>query len=96
MAYEKIPLHLNEDQHRFEMNIDGEYAVINYRQTDDVVNLIHTEVPEELEGKGVAAALVTKTLQYLDDHQLKMMPLCSYVQNYLHRHPEWCRIVANE
>jgi predicted GNAT family acetyltransferase len=96
MAYEKIPLHLNEDQQRFEMNIDGEYAVINYRQTNGVVNLVHTEVSEELEGKGVAAALVTKTLQYLDQHQLKMVPSCTYVQYYLRRHPEWNRIVADE
>ena len=96
MSYEKIPLHLNEDQHRFEMNIDGEYAIINYRQTNDVINLIHTEVSEELEGKGAASALVKKTLKYLEEHQLKMVPSCSYVQHYLHRHPEWYRIVADK
>lgn len=96
MFYEKIPLHLNKEHHRFEMNIDGEYAIINYRQTNGVVNLVHTEVAEELEGKGVAAALVEKTLQYIEEHHLKMVPSCSYVQSYLQRHPDWYRIVADE
>ena len=77
MSYEKIPLHLNKEHHRFEMNIDGEYAIINYRQTNEVVNLVHTEVAEELEGKGVAAALVEKTLQYIEEHHLKWFLLAA-------------------
>jgi predicted GNAT family acetyltransferase len=96
MAYENVPLYLNTQKHRFEMNIDGEYAFIIYRQSGDVVNLIHTEVAEPLEGKGIAPVLVKKTLQYLEEHQLKMVPSCSYVQHYLHRHPEWYRLVAEE
>ena len=96
MSLENIPVHLNKEKHRFEMSINGEYAIINYRQTGDVVNLIHTEVAEPLEGHGVAAALAKKTFQYLEDHQLKMVPSCSYVQHYLHRHPEWYRIVADK
>ena len=96
MSYENIPLHLNKDEHRFEMNIDGEYAIIDYRQSGNVVNLFHTEVAEPLEGHGVAATLVEKTLQYLEEHQLKMIPSCTYVQQYLHRHPEWNRLVAAE
>ena len=43
MAYENVPLYLNTQKHRFEMNIDGEYAFIIYRQSGDVLNLIHTE-----------------------------------------------------
>ena len=95
MAYENIPLHINEEKHRFEMNINGEYAIINYRHSGNLINLIHTEVAEPLEGKGVASALVKKTLQYIEAHQLKMIPSCTYVQHYLHRHPEWNRLVAD-
>ena len=96
MSLENIPVHLNKEKHRFEMNIDGEYAIINYRQTGNVVNLIHTEVAEPLEGQGVAATLVEKTLQYLEEHHLKIVPSCSYVQHYLQEHPEWNKIVADE
>ncbi|TKK69387.1 N-acetyltransferase [Ilyomonas limi] len=96
MAYENIPLHVNAAQHRFEMNIDGEYAFIIYRQSGNTVNLIHTEVAQPLEGQGVAATLVKKTLQYLEEHHLNMVPSCPYVQHYLRRHAEWNRLVANE
>ena len=95
MAYEAIPVHLNKDKHRFEMHVDGESAIINYRQSGNVVNLIHTEVPESLEGQGVAAALVQKTLEYLEEHHLTMVPSCSYVQHFLQEHPEWYRIAAD-
>ncbi len=96
MPYENIPIHLNKDEHRFEMNINGEYAIINYRQSGNVFNLIHTEVAEPMEGQGVAAALVEKTLKYIEEHHLKIIPSCSYVQQYLQRHPEWKRLVAAE
>ena len=94
MTYENIPVHLNKSAHHFEMNIDGEYAIINYKQSGNVFNLIHTEVAEPLEGNGVGAALVEKTLHYLEDHGLKMVPSCSYVQHYLNKHPEWNKLVA--
>ena len=62
MNEELIPLLVvkNESTSRFELNVDGYIAFIDYKQEDDIIKLIHTEVPEELGGKGVAAALVEK------------------------------------
>ena len=94
MSYENIPIHFNNTKHRFEMTVDGEPAFIDYKQRGSTIYLVHTEVAEPLEGRGVAAALVSKTLQYIEEHQLTLVPSCSYVQHYLHKHPEWYRIVA--
>ena len=96
MEAENIPVQLNATKHRFEMNINEESAVINYKQAGNTFYFIHTEVPESLEGHGVAADLVEKTLEYLEKHQLKLVPLCSYVQHYLQKHPDWNRLVTEE
>lgn len=68
--------------------------LLSTTKKDDKIYLIHTEVPVELEGKGVASAIVEKTFNYIEQNNLKLVPLCVYVVSYLKRHPEWSRILA--
>jgi predicted GNAT family acetyltransferase len=94
MKYENIPLINNEARHNFELVVKGTRSFIDYKNRDDKVYLIHTEVPEEMEGQGIAAALVEKTFVYLEQHNLKIVPLCAYISAYLKRHPEWNHLLA--
>jgi predicted GNAT family acetyltransferase len=94
MKYEEVPLVKNEAIHNFELTVEGHRAFIDYKQKDDKIYLIHTEVPVELEGKGVASAIVEKAFNYIEENNLKLIPLCVYVASYLKRHPEWNRILA--
>lgn len=94
-AYQSLPLHKNEGLSRFELNIDGHVAFIVYRESPGRITLIHTEVEPVLEGKGAATAVIEKTLQYLEQNGLRLVPLCPLVVAYLKRHPEWKRIVAD-
>ena len=94
MNYQEIELIDNIEKHRFELWAEEKCSSIDYKLEGNHLILVHTEVPEELEGRGIAAALVEKTLRYLQEHNLKMQPFCSYIQVYLKRHPEWEIIVA--
>ncbi len=85
----------NETQNRYEFHIDGSVPRIEYILTkDNKIYLTHTEVPKELEGKGIASALVMQTLEDVEKSGRKLVPLCPYVAQYIKRHPEWKRIVA--
>lgn len=86
----------NDESKRFELTIDGYIAFIDFTQRGtDVIKLIHTEVPEALGGRGIAAVLVEKTLQYLEEHKFSLYPICPYVFAYIKKHPEW-KCIVNE
>jgi uncharacterized protein len=58
----------NTALHRFELHVDGEVAVVVYEKAGDLLRLIHTEVPESLEGKGVGSKLVGAVLRFAQEN----------------------------
>lgn len=94
--FENIPVIKNEDAKRFQLTVDGYTAFIDYKERNDVITLIHTESPEELAGRGVATALIEKTLAFIERNEYTLVPLCPFVFAYIKRHPEWVRIVRKD
>ncbi len=92
--YKDIPLVKNEDKKRFEIQIDGHYAFIDYKEPGNDIALVHTETDPELKGKGAASAVVEKTLHYLDDHNITLHPFCPFIFAYIKKHLEWKRLVS--
>ncbi len=74
--YIGLPLVKNETDHQFELTLEGHTAIIVYKESGSKIWLIHTEAPAELEGKGVATALIEKTLAYLEENHYTLVPLC--------------------
>ncbi|MGB5205109.1 GNAT family N-acetyltransferase [Eudoraea sp.] len=89
-VWEKLPL-INNDlgqKKRFELLIEGETAFIEYIQAkNNIIYLTHTEVPRSLEGNGIGAIIVSKTLEHIRENGFKMAPLCPFVAAYLKRNP---------
>jgi hypothetical protein len=81
-------IHHNAVARRFEAEVDGALARADYQLTGGVMRLYHTEVPQALEGRGIAAALVKTALAHARSTDLKVEPACSYVRTYMTRHPE--------
>lgn len=52
------------------------------------VEITHTYVDESLRGKGLAGKLMTRLVHYLEQHELKAYPSCSYAVTWFSRHPE--------
>lgn len=87
-------LRVNSSANRFELDVEGEVAFIDYTLRQELLFLIHTEVPEALQGKGIAGIIVQKAFEYAKEKGYKIVPICPYVRTYLERHPEWKDLVA--
>lgn len=82
------------DTGRFEAIVEGLRCEVDYQLVDSVMHITHTGVPRPLEGRGLAAALVSHALGWARAHGLRVQPVCSYVQVYIRRHPEWQDLLA--
>jgi predicted GNAT family acetyltransferase len=87
----------NKREQRFELELgEGKTAFIQYAEAGEgVVELMHTEVPEEFEGKGIGGRLVKGTFELLREENLQMVPTCRFVAVYLQRHPEYQSLAAS-
>ncbi|WP_199120076.1 GNAT family N-acetyltransferase [Pedobacter sp. ASV28] len=94
--YLNLPLVKNQEKQRFQLEIDGHIAFIDYEEEDKITKLIHTESPAALAGKGAATALIEKTLNYLEENSYSLVPLCPLVFAYIKRHTEWKRLVPSK
>jgi len=85
---EFVEVRHNPAASRFEARVDGELARADYRLDGRVMRLTHTEVPVDLEGRGIAAQLVRAALTHAESKKLFVMPACSYVRAYMRNNPE--------
>jgi predicted GNAT family acetyltransferase len=73
---------------RFEIRTEQGTALLNYAHRGNDLDLIHTEVPQALEGRGYGATLTAAALDYARREGMKVIPSCPFVKAYLARHPE--------
>jgi uncharacterized protein len=78
---------------RFELETEGHNAVAYYRLSPDTITIFHTEVDPEISGRGVGSRLVHGVLEIVRQRGLKVVPRCSFVGNYIARHPKFKDLV---
>jgi uncharacterized protein len=79
----------NKARSRFELDVAGAVAFANYRLAPGAVIITHTETPRELRGRGIASELVNGALRLIRANGLKVVAGCSFVADYLNKHPEF-------
>jgi len=84
----------NEAEQRYEARVDGRLAILAYQQEGGRIVYTHTEVPEELEGQGIAGKLTRVALDDARAQRLAVVPRCPYVAGYIQRHPEYQDFVS--
>jgi len=79
---------------RFEIEQDGAVAYLEYSLAGKVLQLIHTEVPQEMQGTGAGSSLVQSALQWAREHHVKVDVICPFATEYIKRHPEYSDLIV--
>src|SRR5215475_10191398 len=91
--HDKSPVPRRVTAGRLEIDQSGEVAYLEYSLDGDVLELMHTEVPENLRGLGLANSLAESALRWAREHNVKVDIVCPTVQGYVEKHPEYCDLV---
>jgi predicted GNAT family acetyltransferase len=95
IVHEGLRLDHDPDRGRYSLWHAGVFiGFLGYTEDDGVVTLQHTIIDEAHGRKGYARALVTLVLDRLRAADKRIIPECTYVQDYLSRYPEYRDMVA--
>jgi len=72
---------------RFVIEEDGHTAELVYHLNGTRFVLIHTEVPDELGGRGIGGRLVQAALDRARREGLTIVPKCPFARSWLEQHP---------
>jgi predicted GNAT family acetyltransferase len=61
----------------------------------NILELIHTEVPDNLRGLGLASLLAENALRWARENNLKVDVICPSVHEYIGKHPEYSDLVLH-
>ncbi|MGH3369634.1 MAG: GNAT family N-acetyltransferase [Nocardioidaceae bacterium] len=82
------------ERSRFVVEQDGAVAQLGYRTNGDRLVLVHTEVPDEIGGRGIAGRLVRAAVERARRDGLTLVPWCPYARRWLEDHPDEARSVT--
>jgi len=85
----------NSKLHGFELDTEGHIAFSEYQRADGMLTIMHTEVPKELEGRGIGSTLIKGVLDTARAQGLKVNPLCPFAKAYIERHSEYADLVRS-
>ncbi|HVX29908.1 MAG TPA: GNAT family N-acetyltransferase [Nitrolancea sp.] len=87
-------VHDNAVAHRIELTVEGHTAFTAYELVGRQIIFTHTQVPFELQGKGVGSQLARGALDLASERGLDVIPYCPFVAGYIRRHHEFLGLVS--
>jgi predicted GNAT family acetyltransferase len=85
----------NKALDRFELDVAGAVAFVEYVREPNRIVLVHTEVPEALSGQGVGSRLAKGVLDALRAEGARVVPRCEFIATYVARHPEYATLLRD-
>lgn len=85
----KYEVYHNAAKSRYEVTVEGRVSVLDYQLQGNRITFTHAGVPPALEGRGIASAMTRFALDEAKANGYQVRALCSFVQSYIDRHPEY-------
>jgi uncharacterized protein len=84
----------NPAKHRFELDVGDGVAVAYYR-TDESGRLVltHTEVPQELSGRGLGSKLATGVFEELKAKGSRVVAKCPFMAGFAAKRPDYAAML---
>jgi predicted GNAT family acetyltransferase len=67
---------------------------IEYYAFGHIAIVTHTEIRQEIEGKGQGSELARRAVAYFRGDGKKIVPICGFFAHFLRKHPEHADIVT--
>ncbi len=83
----------NKELMRFEVNLNGEFAFIEYKWYKGDIAFMHSVVPPGFGGKGIGSKIARAGLDYANRENLKIMLFCPFVSKFVKEHEEFHHLV---
>jgi predicted GNAT family acetyltransferase len=84
----------NDERGRFFIEENGKgLAEMDYKLHNGEMVIVHTEVNESLEGKGVGKALVNAGVDYAREQKLMIKPLCQFAKKVMERSSDYADVL---
>lgn len=94
MSATKITVADNADRERYEIRVADRLAgFLRYRLHRDLIELVHTEINDEFEGRGLGSRLIAYALDDARERGLAVLPFCPFVNDYMQRHRQYVDLV---
>ena len=84
----------NPRESRYEVEVEGRLAVLDYVVAGERILFTRTFVPPEGRGRGIAEKLVRTALADARRDNRLVVPQCSYVERFIEAHREFCDLLA--
>ncbi|MCW8329905.1 N-acetyltransferase [Photobacterium sp. SDRW27] len=97
MAEEKdYTVEHDREKHEYRMEVSpGVYALVTYREEDNVLHLTYSEVPSSMRGQGIGSILMDKVLSQIQSEGYRVLPVCGFISNYIAEHEKWHPLLAD-
>jgi NAD+ kinase len=83
------------ERSQYEVLLGGEIAgTLQYVRTPDHIELLHTEIDQAFQGRGLAGRLAGGALDEIRARAGQVVVSCPFVTGYLQRHPEYGSLIV--